>query len=111
MATKEKQSVQAVVEIQGHQYVVHPAMKLRVSRIAGEAGTPIELKNVYCVIDGDAVKLGKPAVPNAIVQAKIISQQRGAKVITFKYRPKARSRVKKGFRASETEIEITNIKA
>ena len=74
-------------------------------------GDTIDLQDVYCVCEGDSVKVGQPVVSGAVVRAKVLKQTRGPKVIAFKYRPKARSRVKKGFRASETELEITEIKA
>lgn len=110
MASKQSSSnSKAVVLIQGHQYVVHPSMKFKVSRMKAQDGETVDIKDVYCILDGDSVKVGMPVVSGAVVRAKVLKQTRGPKVIAFKYRPKARSRVKKGFRASETELEITEI--
>ena len=112
MASKQSSSnSKAVVLIKGHQYVVHPSMKLTVSRMDAKDGETVDLKDIYCVCEGDSVKIGMPIVSGAVVKAKVLKQTRGPKVIAFKYRPKARSRVKKGFRASETELEITEIKS
>ena len=103
--------IKAVIDIKGHQYLVHPSMKLRVNRMSETDGSAVEFKDVLCVVQGETAKIGKPVVAGAVVRAKIVGAVSGKKVIAFKYRPKARSRVKKGFRASETEIEITDIKA
>ena len=98
----------AVIKLQGHQYLVSEGQSLRVDRIAGKSkGNTIEIKDVYAVFDNDLKDLGSPIIKGASVKAEIISHLRGRKVITYKYRPKARSRVKKGFRPEYTQLKIT----
>lgn len=101
--------MQAIVKIKGHQYLVSPKMKLRVDRMEGEIGSSVSLPDIYATLDGDAIQVGKPIVKGAKVTATILRHTRGRKVIAFKYRPKARSRVKKGFKPEYTEIEITAV--
>ena len=85
---------------------------MRVDKIAAkEKGDLIECKEVYCVFDDTLTSLGNPVVKGCVVKASVVRHLRGRKVITFKYRPKARSRVKKGFKAEYTEIEITGIES
>jgi ribosomal L21-like protein len=48
-------------------------------------------------------------VANAAVSAEVVRQIRGEKLISFKYRPKARSRVKKGHRQELTVLRISDI--
>ena len=50
--------------------------------------------------------MGRPFVDGAVVNADVVDQARGDKIIVFKYKPKARRRVKKGFRASLTTLRI-----
>ena len=104
----------AVVKIKGHQYLIEEKDKLKVSRIKAEAGDKIELKDVFLIFSASGgndkeLKLGKPQVAKASVEAKVLRQLRGRKVIVLKYGSKTRRRVKRGFRPEYTELEITKI--
>ena len=46
---------------------------------------------------------------DAVVRAEVLRQDRGEKLISFKYRPKARRRVKKGHRQELTVLRITDV--
>lgn len=83
-------------------------MKLKI-QLPRAAKDSVVFDQVLLVADGDKVLIGKPAVKNAKVEAKIIRQGRGDKVIVFKYKSKTRYRVKRGFRPQFTEIEIQKI--
>jgi large subunit ribosomal protein L21 len=61
------------------------------------------------VADGDESTIGRPLVTDATVSAEVVTQTRGPKLISFKYRPKARSRVKKGHRQELTVLRIADI--
>src|SRR4029450_8883215 len=75
-----------------------------------EPGKTITLDRVLLVADGDDASIGRPLVSGAEVSAEVLRQTRGEKVISFKYRPKARSRVKKGHRQELTVLRITDVK-
>jgi len=64
---------------------------------------------VLLVVDGDESSVGQPVVTDAAVSARVLRQDRGEKTISFKYRPKARSRVKKGHRQELTVLKITDV--
>ena len=49
-------------------------------------------------------------VDGAAVEAEVVGASRGDKVIAFKYRPKARRRVKKGHRQDYTVLRIADIR-
>ena len=72
-------------------------------------GETIAFDRVLLVADGDAASIGQPVVANASVAAEVVRRDRGEKVISFKYRPKARRRVKKGHRQELTVIRISDI--
>jgi large subunit ribosomal protein L21 len=61
------------------------------------------------VADGDEAAIGRPIVDGASVSAEVVRQDRADKVIVFKYRPKARRRVKKGHRQDQTVLRISDI--
>jgi large subunit ribosomal protein L21 len=75
-----------------------------------EPGQAITLDRVLLVADGDESSIGRPLVADAAVSAEVLRQTRGEKLISFKYRPKARSRVKKGHRQELTVLRITDVR-
>lgn len=83
-------------------------MKLKI-QLPRAAKDSVVFDQVLLVADDNKVLIGKPNVEKARVEAKIIRQGRGDKVIVFKYKSKTRYRVKRGFRPQFTEIEIQKI--
>jgi large subunit ribosomal protein L21 len=100
----------AVVKIKGHQYLVEEKDRVKVSKIKAEAGDKLNLEDVFAVFNDKELKLGTPQVAGASVEAKVLRQLRGRKVIVLKYGSKTRRRIKRGFRPEYTELEITNIR-
>ena len=100
----------AVIETGGKQYRVEVGTELEVERLEVEAGEAITLDRVLLVADGATAAIGRPLVANALVSAHVVRQDRGEKLISFKYRPKARSRVKKGHRQELTILRVTDVR-
>jgi large subunit ribosomal protein L21 len=99
----------AVIETGGKQYRVEVGTELQVELLDVEPGNTITLDRVLLVADGDEASIGQPLVANAAVSAEVLRQARGDKVIAFKYRPKARRRVKHGHRQELTVLRISDI--
>jgi large subunit ribosomal protein L21 len=99
----------AVIETGGKQYRVEVGTELEVELLEVTPGQAITLDRVLLIADGDTAEIGRPLVPNAIVAADVLRQTRGEKLISFKYRPKARRRVKKGHRQELTVLRISDI--
>ena len=99
----------AVIETGGKQYRVEVGTELQVELLDVEPGKTITLDRVLLVADGDTSSIGRPLVEDAAVSAEVVRQIRGEKLISFKYRPKARSRVKKGHRQELTVLRISDI--
>ena len=100
----------AVIETGGKQYTVEFGDELEVELLDAEPGQEINLDRVLLVVDGDRSAVGQPGVEDAAVSARVLRQDRGEKTISFKYRPKARSRVKKGHRQELTVLKITDVR-
>ncbi|HJN73817.1 MAG TPA: 50S ribosomal protein L21 [Myxococcota bacterium] len=98
----------AIVESGNKQYRVAVGDTITVDRLECEDGAEFTLDRVL-LIGGDDVKVGTPIVEGASVSATVVSNTKGPKVITFKYKRRQRSRVKKGFRACHTTLQITAI--
>jgi large subunit ribosomal protein L21 len=99
----------AVIETGGKQYRVEVGTELEVELLDAEPGKTITLERVLLVADGDEASIGRPVVDGAAVSAEVVRLDRGPKLISFKYRPKARSRVKKGHRQELTVLRISDI--
>jgi large subunit ribosomal protein L21 len=100
----------AVIETGGKQYRVEVGTQLEVELLDVEPGQSITLERVLLVADGDDAAVGTPIVDGAAVEAEVLGATRGDKVIAFKYRPKARRRVKKGHRQELTVLRINDIR-
>ena len=100
----------AVIETGGKQYRVEVGTQLEVEHLEVEPGQEITLDRVLLVADGELASIGRPLVADAIVSAEVLRQDRGEKLISFKYRPKARSRVKKGHRQELTILRVTEVR-
>ena len=99
----------AVIETGGKQYRVELGSEIRVDRLDAQPGDSITLDRVLLVADGDDTAVGQPVVDGASVRAEVLGQDRGDKVIVFKYKQKARTRVKAGFRAQLTRLRVADI--
>jgi large subunit ribosomal protein L21 len=99
----------AVIETGGKQYRVEVGTELEVELLDGAAGDSIKLERILLVADGDTAAIGRPIVEGASVAAEVVRRDRGEKLISFKYRPKARRRVKKGHRQELTILRISDI--
>jgi len=99
----------AVIETGGKQYRVEVGTELEVELLDVEPGKTVTIDRVLLVADGDESTIGRPLVADATVSAEVVTQTRGPKLISFKYRPKARSRVKKGHRQELTVLRIADI--
>ena len=101
----------AIVKTGGKQVKVSTGDKLRVERLAGEAGDKVTLSDILLIGEGDKVTVGTPLVKGAAVEATIVEQKRDRKVIVFKKKRRHNYRRKAGHRQHLTVLEITGISA
>jgi large subunit ribosomal protein L21 len=96
----------AIVESGGKQYRAVEGSTIEVDRLAHEVGKKFDLQRVLFMGDGDTFMIGTPAVSDILVSATVVEHFKGPKVISFKYRPKKRIRVKGGHRHQYTRLMI-----
>jgi large subunit ribosomal protein L21 len=99
----------AVIKTGGKQYRVAAGEKLKIDQLPAGIGAEIVLDQVLLVADGDNLKMGRPLVTGASVQAKVLAQGRHDKVRIFKLRRRKHYQKHQGHRQNYTEIEITGI--
>ena len=100
----------AVVATGGKQYRVSPGDRIEVEKLVGEIGQTIALDHVMMIGgEGQAVAIGPPRLDDAWVEAQIVAQKRGKKLIVFKHKRRKGYRRKQGHRQSLTALQITGI--
>lgn len=101
----------AVIRTGGKQYRVEAGQRLTIEKLAAEAGETVQFNEVL-LLGGDDLRLGTPLVEDAAVQASVVEQTKGEKVLNFKRRRrKSSSRRLKGHRQHLTVVEVTDILA
>ncbi|APZ54810.1 50S ribosomal protein L21 [Salipiger abyssi] len=101
----------AVMKTGGKQYKVQAGDTLRVEKLAADAGETVQFNEIL-MLGGDSVTVGAPLVAGAAVQAEVIDQIKGDKVINFvKRRRKHSSQRTRGHRQQLTLLRVTEILA
>ena len=99
----------AVLKTGGKQYKVAPGDILRVEKLAAEAGETVQFNDIL-MVGGESTTVGAPLVADAGVQATVIDQIRGEKVLNFvRRRRKHSSKRTKGHRQYLTLLRVTEI--
>ena len=99
----------AVVKTGGKQYRVAKDDKILVEHIDAEAGETITLDKVMMLGDGDNVTIGTPVVENATVEAEVVRQTRGPKIVIFRRTRRKNHRRLQGHRQDLTLLRIKDI--
>ena len=99
----------AIVDIAGKQFKVSKKDNILVPKVAGEVGKSVEFDKVLLVSDNGKVFVGQPTLKGATVKAKVLSFERGKKVIVYKKKRRKGFEVKKGHRQDYTKLEIQSI--
>lgn len=98
-----------IIESGGKQYKAVEGSTVVVDRLPMEVGEQVEIEQVLLLVDGEKVNVGTPNVKGAKVQARVVAQEKGPKIVVFKYKPKKRIRVKTGHRQQYTRLQFESI--
>ncbi len=101
----------AVIVTGGKQYSVKEGEIVYIEKLDCEAGETITFDQVLAVVDGENSKFGTPTVEGAKVEAKVVKNGRGKKIVVYKYRPKKDSQNHQGHRQPYTKVQIEKIYA
>ena len=101
----------AVIKLQGHQYIVSEWTELVVNNLSEKEWEKISIDEVLAVFDENwtTVKVGKPVVKWAKVEATVGTTQKWEKINVLKFKRKTRYFRKRGFRPTETVLTINTI--
>lgn len=99
----------AVIKTGGKQYRVEEGAKITVEHLAGEPGAKLDLDHVLLFRDTQSVELGRPTVKGVKVEAEVVAQGRGPKVVVFKKKRRKGYSRKQGHRQNLTTLKIVKI--
>ncbi|MDX2050753.1 MAG: 50S ribosomal protein L21 [Polyangiaceae bacterium] len=100
---------QAVIRTGGKQYRVAAGDTVKIEKLEGSTGDSVQFDQILLLSAEGKVQVGKPTIPGAKVEGKIVDQGRGPKLIVFKFRRRKRYRRKNGHRQDFTAVQITTI--
>ncbi len=100
----------AIIATGGKQYKVSEGDIIKVEKLDANVGESFTFDRVLIVNDGE-MKIGNPTVQGATVEASVLSEGRGKKVIVYRYKRKTGYHKKNGHRQSYTEVKIDKINA
>lgn len=99
----------AVIKTGGKQYKVKEGQVLSVEKLMAKAGETVKFDTLLLAdSESGEANIGKPSLGEK-VEAKIVDQYRGDKILVVKFKNKIRYKRTQGHRQSLTKIEITKI--
>lgn len=99
----------AIIETGGKQYRVEKNDILDIELIDTAEDGKVEFTNVLFVNSGSSIKVGAPYLAQTAVKAELVSEIKGPKVISFKYKKRKGYRRKVGHRQRYSRVKITDI--
>lgn len=99
----------AIIGSGGKQEKVSEGDIIALEKIDAEEGKKIKLTDVLLVNTGKEVKIGTPLVKEAVVNATVLAQNKGKKVIVFKKKRRKQYKRKRGHRQLLTSVRIDGI--
>ena len=98
----------AIIATGGKQYKVSEGDIITIEKLGVEAGEKVTFDQVLAVSDAE-LKIGNPTVAGATVEASVVANGRGKKVIVYKYKRKTGYHKKNGHRQAFTKVKIEKI--
>ena len=99
----------AVLKTGGKQYSVEPGQILKVEKVNGKKGEEYTFKEILAISDNSQNIFGDPIIKGASVEATIIDQIRGKKIVVYKKRRRKNYHSTKGHRQYLTVLRIKSI--
>lgn len=105
--------MQAVIESGGKQYRVQPGDFVQVEKLEGKVGSTIRFDQIlFASKPGEPesqIWLGKPYLAGAHVEAEIVGQGRGEKILIIKMKRRKQYRRTQGHRQFYTQLLVTAV--
>ena len=97
-----------IIATGGKQYRVKKGDIIDVELLSAKDGK-VEFSEVLLYHDGKSPTIGLPHVEKCIVQGEVLGEEKGPKVIAYKYKRRKNYHRKVGHRQKYTRVKITEI--
>ena len=102
----------AVISDRTRQFTVRKGDKILCDLNASAApGDSVTFDNVLLLGGEGPAKIGTPTVAGASVRGVVLREEKGPKLVAFRFHRRKNVRVKRGHRSHFTQVEIQEIKA
>ncbi|MFH1398288.1 MAG: 50S ribosomal protein L21 [Candidatus Omnitrophota bacterium] len=101
----------AVIVVGGKQYKIQEDDVIEVEKQELEDSQKLVIKEVLLLVKDDQIEVGEPYLSGASVEAEVLKQTKGPKVVSYKYRRRKSRDWKKGHRQKLTLLKIKHIQA
>jgi large subunit ribosomal protein L21 len=99
----------AVIIAGGKQYRVSEGDVIKVDRLKGNPGDPIEFEKILLLENNGQLSTKKSEIKGMKVTGKILSNSQGKKIRVFRYRRRKNTMKTKGSRPKFTSVSIEKI--
>ena len=99
----------AIIRSGGKQYRVAQGEVVRLEKLEVESGGEVDFKDVLLVKTEEKTYIGQPIVDGATVKGTVQSNDKGDKVLVFKYKRKKQYRRTRGHRQHYSAVRIEKI--
>ena len=99
----------AILEVGGKQYKVVAKDEIVVNSLDKKQKDKVTLDKVLLIGDGKKIEIGQPFIRGASVEAEVVDQVKGKKVVIYKYLRRKDSHKKTGHRQKLTKLLIKKI--
>lgn len=101
----------AIIKAGGKQYKITEGQELKVEKMAEAKGEKVKFDVLLLSDDsGENVEIGTPTVEGKSVEAEVIDEGLGKKIMIVKFKAKTRYRRKVGHRQAYSKIKVASIK-
>ncbi|MDD4910339.1 MAG: 50S ribosomal protein L21 [Candidatus Omnitrophica bacterium] len=101
----------AIIEVGAKQLKVKKGDIIQTETIQAKEGKPVHLDKVLLISDKSEIKVGRPYIKGAKVDAEVIGHFKSKKVVSYKYKRRKSSHWKKGHRQQLTRLKVKEITA
>jgi large subunit ribosomal protein L21 len=99
----------AIFETGGKQYKVSEGDIVYIERLDVSEGDTVAFDKVLAIVDGENSRFGTPYLDGTKVEANVVKNGKGKKIIVFKHKRRKNYKRRQGHRQPYTKVQITSI--
>lgn len=100
----------AIIETGGKQYRVSQGDQIAVEKLPAKEGEAVHFDKVLLIGDNGNTRVGTPHLENAQVIGEVVRQEKGKKLIVYRFKRRKGYDKKKGHRQQLTRVRIKEIR-